>query len=108
MQHVTKWGAICYIAYLAKESIVALAGNSTVVDVALNFLLDTAPGNTVTVSVSFGVVAVFYGLAERRLRERRTHQMGSRITELESKIDPHRSSSGLDPMGKPLARDAWD
>lgn len=106
IQQAVKWGALGWIAYRAGLAIEAFAGSSTAVDVALEFLLNTSPGITITFSVAFGISGVGYGLAERRLRERRTGQMASRIKELESLIDPLRSGSGLTARGKPRPRDA--
>lgn len=106
VQQVVKWGVIGWIAYMAQQSIASLAGNTTAIDVAVQFLLNTPSGITVTVSVGFGAVGVGYGWAERKLRERRTAQMGSRIRELELRIDPDRSGSGLGPKGTPGPRDA--
>jgi hypothetical protein len=105
VQSVAKWCTIGWLGYQATQSIKALAGSTTTVDLALQFLLNTPPGITVTVSTSFGLFGVVYGLGERRLRLRRTAQMAGRVKELELRIDPNRSGSGLTPDGTPSLRD---
>jgi hypothetical protein len=49
---------------------------------------------------TIAVVAILYGLVERELRRRKTAYLQGRIAKLESKIDPDRSSSGLNKRGE--------
>ncbi len=48
----------------------------------------------------FGVSGVLYGRSQRALRLRKTEQLQARITDLETMIDPNRSSSGLQKTGE--------
>ncbi len=47
-----------------------------------------------------GVSGVLYGRSQRALRLRKTKQLQARITDLETMIDPNRSSSGLQKTGE--------
>ena len=52
------------------------------------------------VAYIFGLLGAGYGFGERKFRQRKTKRMASRIGELESFIDPKRSSSGLKKTGE--------
>lgn len=51
------------------------------------------------------VIAVCYGLAEQRLRKRKTEYLQGRIRELEQRIDPKRTGSGLLTTGETNPKD---
>jgi hypothetical protein len=56
--------------------------------------------------VSLAGAACAWGFVERRLRHRKVEQLQGRIKQLETMIDPDRSTSGLTPAGRtnPLDR----
>jgi hypothetical protein len=53
----------------------------------------------------FGAGGVGYGLVERRLRRRNIKRLTKHTEELEKRIDPERTSSGLTPEGKTRPED---
>jgi hypothetical protein len=91
------------IAELARRAIGDLAGRETSVTVAtaLSLVGDLRVGVSVTLAGCTGI----WALVERRLRHRKTEALQNRIIDLEKRIDPRRSSSGLTPIGKTNPRD---
>ncbi len=90
------WIAIAYFALLA---IRALAGRATSASFALVVHWLTSERKAEVVAWIIAVVAIMYGQGERRLRKRKTRYMQQRIRDLEIRIDPGRSSSGLTESG---------
>jgi len=90
-------GSVCFVAYMAKEAIVALAGQQTNARILVDFLASVS----VNVAVAWGLAAggVAYGYRERKLRKRAVHHLTGRKADLERKLDPGRSSSGLTKTG---------
>jgi hypothetical protein len=97
------WCGICILGYLAKDSIVALAGQSTnvIVQMGLKVISD------VRVTVSWAVTGGFglWAFGERKIRQKRVLQLHARIKDLETAIDPDRSTSKLTPEGKTNPQD---
>jgi len=93
-----KWAGILGAAYIAKEAIIAFAGKSSSLLVQMAFSLFA--NLNFTVSITLTGCAKLWALRERRLRRRKVEQMQDRIRELETRIDPRRSSSGLLRDGK--------
>lgn len=92
-----KWGAIAFIAYQIQLCVTALSGQQTFVSVFAN----VAGNITVNkwVAYSLGAGGAGYGVLQRRLRKAKVAELGGRIRFLENKIDPNRTSSGLDADG---------
>ncbi|WP_295815120.1 hypothetical protein [uncultured Nitratireductor sp.] len=82
--------------YIAQMAVVALAGEETSVSLLISVLADVKFAFTLTLAGA----AVAWAAVERHLRHRKVEQMQGRIKELELKLDPGRSSSGLTPQGK--------
>lgn len=82
--------------YLGGQALVPLAGQETVVALALSFVADLK--FTITFALAIGAVA--WAKVERSLRHRKTEYLQGRIQQLETQIDADRSSSGLTPKGK--------
>jgi hypothetical protein len=74
----------------------AVAGKSTAVTVGLSFLWDLR----LVFAFSIAGATTLWAIGERFLRHRKVESMQGRIRELELKIDPKRSTSGLTPKGK--------
>ena len=94
-------GAIVWCFALAMSAIRAMAGQTTVADLALE-----VAGNlsvNVTLAWTAAVGGTIYGLWERWLRSKSIRKMAPRLRKLERKIDPKRSSSGLNPKDDPPA-----
>jgi len=93
--------AVVGVAYFAKDMIVSLAGQNTFVALKLAFLADFK----VALSVVMTGVATFWAFLERWLRHRKVEYLQGRIKELESSIDPNRTTSGSTPAGKTHPKD---
>ena len=91
------------IAYWTKDVLVAYAGKSTMADVALRLVADLQIDRAA--AYIFGGGGVAYGLQQRRLLRRNIARLTPRAKELETRIDPDRSSSGLTATGTTPPRD---
>jgi hypothetical protein len=91
------WGAACFIAYMSFRSVDALAGKITFASLGASFIGDVRinEGLAWLLAGGFGL----YGLNERRLRRKHIERTAPQISELESRIDPNRTSSRLTPRG---------
>lgn len=98
-----RWGAAVWIASFAAEAIASLAGLKTEANIVLNFLSSLTVSNALAWSVAGG--GVLYGEAQRRLKGRTVERLQSRIEELETMIDPQRSSSSLTKRGETNPKD---
>jgi len=89
--------------YFAKEALVAYAGQSTnvTVNAAFSFLADMK----FTFTLTLAGATTAWAAVERSLRHHKVEYLQARIKELELKIDPKRSSSGLTQKGKTNPKD---
>jgi hypothetical protein len=97
------WVGICILGYWTKDAIVALAGHSTSVVVQAGLKIISDVRFTASYMVSAGCTT--WAVAERKIRQRRVRELHVRIKELETAIDPNRSSSKLTLEGKTNPRD---
>jgi hypothetical protein len=108
-QTAIKWGFGAYVAVSffgeMSRSIGHLAGQETSARLALSYFVNCPSGITVTVSLGFSLACLGYGLFERRLRHRTLAQSGGYQAELERRLDPRRTSSGLTSDGRTHPRD---
>jgi hypothetical protein len=91
------WGAACFIAYMVFRSVDALVGKVTLAELGANLV-----GNVrINEAVAWILASLFglYGLNERRLRRKHIERLAPQISELESRLDPNRTSSRLTPRG---------
>lgn len=91
-------------AYLLRNALQPFAGETTVVSVALNVLADVKFALTLSLAGGAAIWASF----ERLAKQRKTKYLQDRIIELETIIDPNRSSSGLTRSGGTNPRDRRD
>jgi hypothetical protein len=75
-----------------------LAGRQSLTDFRFRLFADVKPDELV--SYVFGIVGWVFGLNAQRLRRNTTERLTNRIQELERRIDPDRSTSGLTTRGK--------
>jgi hypothetical protein len=84
-------------------TLVAFAGEETAIDVfsehEIVFKLWDDIGFGAKSAWVLTTLSMCYAWMERRLRRRKTKTMADRITELETMIDPNRTSSGLTKTG---------
>jgi hypothetical protein len=96
-QTLIRWIGLAFIAFMVKETAVEIAGTETIADVGVKFLAD------IRVSESVAWITAFlfggYGAIQRKLRKDVIQQMSGRMTNLETTIDPKRSSSRLTERG---------
>jgi hypothetical protein len=85
------------VAFGFFNCIQALAGKTTVAEIGLNFLGDLRINNAL--GALFGAGGLAWGTVERTLRKRTVKRLSSRIKDLETAIDPNRSSSKLTDKG---------
>ena len=100
---VTKWGALVLIAFFGYRAVDVLAGQETLADIGIRFLADIR----VSTAVGWlsGLLGVGYGIRQRALRYNTIERLQTRIRELESAIDPKRSSSKLTTRGQTRPED---
>lgn len=89
-------GVVYVGVYLPVE---ASAGKTTIITVAEKFITDF----NVHVVLGWGAAgaATLWGVRERRARHKEREEKDARITDLETKIDPGRTSSNINQQGDP-------
>jgi p-aminobenzoyl-glutamate transporter AbgT len=97
------WAGVALIAYFAYLSIRVLAGQETFARIVVRFLADFRVNEYV--AYLFGIGGIVYGLGNRKLRKDNIERMAQRIKDLESLLDPRRSSSRLTPRGETRPED---
>lgn len=88
-----------FVVYQTGLTIQAFAGKITDADVLIGFITGGS-GTTITISATLNLGLLAWGLRERRLRRRLIKQTTDRPKELELRLNPNRSSSGLTPDGR--------
>lgn len=99
-----KYGFLAVVAYFGYRSIAVLSGEYTFADIGIRFLANVKIANSIGYVVGLGGLA--YGRRQKKLKEDTIEQLAPRIKQLESQIDPHRSSSGLTERGRTRPEDA--
>ena len=87
--------------YVLLPALTSLSGQETILTLSLSILGDFK----FVASVTLAGAAVAWAAVERWLRQRKVESLQARIRELETFIDPNRSSSGLTTKGKTNPRD---
>ena len=95
------WSFVAYCFYLAVKSV---AGQNTNVQAVVDAVLHLGMNQWVAYAVA-ALCGVGY-IHERRLRQKANRDQGNYIRELESKIDPGRSTSRLTETGRPTKEDS--
>lgn len=103
LRDVVKYGAYVFLGYWAYLSIDALAGKTTLADIALSYF--TSKENDHGLPWILVVIFVIWAALERRLRLRKTVALADQIKELQKRIDPQRTSSGLLQTGETNPKD---
>ena len=92
-----KWGAIVLLGRYAYLSIAALAGQTTLADIAIRFLGNLTVSNSIAYILASGGLA--YGVGQRQLRRRHIKRNVSSKNDLEKLLDVKRTSSELTDTG---------
>lgn len=91
------------LAYFGVEAISALAGKDTEAVFMLSYL--TSSESDYGLPWLVACAGFVYGYMQRRLRLRKTEYFQSRVRDLEMRLDPGRSSSGLLANGETAPED---
>jgi hypothetical protein len=94
---IIPWGSLVAIFGFMYLMTVQLAGKTTLAQIGLNIMGELRLPQIL--AYGFGIGGVGYGLAERRLRHKKTQEMAEHSARLEARIDPNRTSSGLTRRG---------
>lgn len=99
--HLIRWCGLVAITYLATRCIEALAGRRTLAEIGLGldlgFLVDMNLDRFLAWLVA--VLGLGYGARQRALRKAAIGRLASRVRDLETRLDPGRTSSGLTGKG---------
>jgi hypothetical protein len=95
--NVVMWTVLGWTAHEVAMVFIAYAGKSSVADLTLRILANVSIVWSLSLTLS-GVSVSLY-VRERRLHRKTRERLTARITELEIKIDPKRTSSLLTPQG---------
>ena len=88
-----RYGTIPFFFWLCVREV---AGHETVVNVVVNYF--AKGGNLIPWGLAGGASIWAYG--ERKLRQIKTTRMSQHLEELEKRLDPNRTSSGLTSSGQ--------
>ncbi len=94
------WSAV---AYMFASSVVQFAGKETKLAAVINALIDFRVGQYVPWALA-ALTSTGY-LHERRLRLKTIQDKSGYVKQLEQRIDPNRSTSGLQENGEPTKED---
>lgn len=103
LKYLIKWGAIVWVAYFVRDMVASLAGQTTVADIVVKVVATASRSQLVAWLIALG--ALSWGWLEMKLRRKNIKVMSGRIRELESQLDPGRSSSKLTTTGETRKED---
>ena len=96
-----KWGLTALVLWWAisalRDVLIAFAGKDTNANVLIQLIGEVHADRWV--AIAFGGAGLGYGYYERSLRRRNIKRLTDRNAELERRLNPSRSSSGLNPDG---------
>jgi hypothetical protein len=101
-----RWGGVVLICWFQYRCFQAIAGKDTTFSAVVNLVAK--------LSIDRWIAYIVAGLAsgcwwiERRTRQRTIKEREEYIRELEKKVDPKRSTSGLTATGKPRQEDVHE
>ena len=110
VRYLGKWAALAFIsaaiaftAVFVSQSIESLAGKTTM----LKAVFEYTTGNKAAVILPWlvTIVMLVWALRERALRRRKTAQMQNHAREIETRLDPDRTGSGLLPDDRTNPKD---
>lgn len=98
-----KYGTAALIVLLTAGAIKTLAGQTTTTDIGIRLFTDLKISEGL--AYLFGGGGVLYGYSRRRQQRKYSREVGQRLAEMETSIDPNRTSSGLTPTGDTTPED---
>jgi hypothetical protein len=93
---------LCWVAaaYFGFGAVGQFAGRSTDIDLALSLVITALVEIKFLIAIALTGAACAWAAVERTLRHRKVEKLQGRIRELETAIDPERSTSRLTPKGQ--------
>lgn len=107
LHSIVKYGALCFVVWRLGLTVEVLAGKSTLANFGI-YLFADLKANKVFSHLVMGLVGLTgagYGIRERSQKRSQIHTLGNRVVELEKRIDPKRTSSGLTLDGRSRPED---
>ena len=92
-----KYGALVACVYFFYRIVGVLAGKTTLASLVMTIVANAKVSDGICLLLTGGGSA--YGIAQRQLRRRNIRRLTERPKELELRMDPNRSSSGLTIKG---------
>lgn len=92
-----KYSTIIICVYFAYLAIAALAGRTTFASIGLSILGNVNVKDSIYIVLTVG--GIIYGVGQRQLRRRNIERLTKQTMELEKRLDPKRTSSGLTKRG---------
>ena len=99
MTSLIRWAGLGVIAYLTYKTVDTLAGQITIADIGVELGRTPSPRVSQVLMALLTGLAIAYGFFQRNLRKNTVERLQKRIQELETGIDPNRTSSNLTPRG---------
>lgn len=106
-QSLIKYGSLCFCVWVFGRAVDSLAGKSTLADFGV-YLVGDLKANKAFSHVVMGIIGLGgagYGLRERAQKRKEIRRLGNRVVEVEKRIDPKRTSSGLTIDGRSRPED---
>ena len=98
VKDIIKYSCYAWFAWIALLAIRAMAGKKTEAEFLFSAFFSS--GNDYGLPWIIAIFASLYAMAQRKLRLKVTFSLQQKIKELELRIDPLRTSSGLLPTGE--------
>ncbi len=95
--------AVILVVGSARDVLIAFAGKETAANLALSLIVNLQADRWF--AYLFGVAGTGYGIVQRQLRRRNIRRMTGHNAEVEERLHPGRTSSGLTPEGKTRSED---
>lgn len=94
---IVQYSFLAFCVYYIYRSIAVLAGKATFASLGLSVLGNIQVSDGIYIVLTGG--SIIYGLGQRELRRRNIKRLTERPIEMEKRLDPNRSSSGLTTRG---------
>jgi hypothetical protein len=107
LQVLFKYATVCFCVWILAPAMVAFAGKTTLANFGISMIADLK-ANTVFSHVVMGILGLGgagYGIRERAQKRKEIKRLGNRVVDLEKRLDPNRTSSGLTIDGRSRPED---
>lgn len=97
---IFKWTGIVFCFYFVSRAVEALAGKNTNSMIIFKLMEYVDDSEVTDVFIFTTIISIAWAFSERAHRHRKVRACYTRVRELEKRLDPDRTSSGLTPEGK--------